>query len=664
MRLTPEQRAIVAEPSRITLIEAVAGAGKTTTLAQLVAHEIQQGMDAARIVALVFSDTAADVFRRRLADAGGAAMRAIRVVTYGEYARATLRAWAARGMIDPPPAPAGEPALRRWVWQAIEQAAAAPRADPDYRFDLTNQHAENILDVLARLKGTLELRQLDEQSDDALADTWDLPRGLVAVCRQFERLRIPETGSFAFQGDDDWLFDALNLCRDADGALRFERPALVVADEWHDANAAHLELLAHLVGPSTRLAAMGDQEQVVHARHGADPRFMGEHFFARFPDARVMPLTESFRCGPTLGAASRHLNGKPFSSRLRRDTTFDTLAYDAGQPGDCMARVADLLASFQAKADGTFDLADTAVILRDAYQSVELETALIERDIPHVLEGCTPYLRRPEILVLRGLLHILAGNAFSVSRRAHALKEFSLLARALADYAGVTFNDAEWKKIDYELLNSTGDNLLRIFFENRLVVAHSADPFDMSWSTRLYHAIEQLSPQAATLSAHRLLTDAVERLRLDSFMRGLFIHQQQADTAVRSIGAFLDIAARDGRGAADFLDWIDGIQRRAVAVQRQRRRVTITPAHHAKGKEWDCVIMPLLQRGEFPRRDADPGEERRLFYVAMTRSRHQVYLCIPDGQAPSPFVDALDLPEARREGSAQLRKNLATYTPE
>ncbi|MCK9509265.1 MAG: UvrD-helicase domain-containing protein, partial [Pigmentiphaga sp.] len=106
LTLTPEQRRIITHAGSTLLIHAVAGSGKTTTLAHCIAQAERQGMPADAILALVFSDTARDVFLQRLKTA--AASRHVQVMTYRQFADSLLAHWSAHSLINPVEQPQAE----------------------------------------------------------------------------------------------------------------------------------------------------------------------------------------------------------------------------------------------------------------------------------------------------------------------------------------------------------------------------------------------------------------------------------------------------------------------------------------------------------------------------------------------------------------------------
>src|SRR5690606_12574624 len=138
--------------------------------------------------------------------------------------------------------------------------------------------------------------------------------GLIAVLRRIERARKPELDDIRFQWGMDSVHDVLELLRHWSDLLPLPAYRLIVADEWHDASACHLELLQRLRRAETRLIAAGDREQVLHSQSGADPRLMGERFLQAYPDTQTPTLSTSFRCGPMLSACAEALSGQRFLS--------------------------------------------------------------------------------------------------------------------------------------------------------------------------------------------------------------------------------------------------------------------------------------------------------------------------------------------------------------
>lgn len=657
--LTPEQRHIIGHTGKSILIGAVAGSGKTTTLAHSVAHRERQGMAAQDMLVLVFTHAAEQVFRQRLAQAG--ASRNVRVATYAAFARSLLAGWQQSGAIEGAQHYlASSEAVRPYLVDAVERASEARDADPEYAYDLSNLHAEIILNQLSRLKGTLDLRRFDLESDDELAESLDIPRGLVAICREFERQRYIDQGDYLFQSEADLVFDALSVLDALSDTLTLPQYALIVADEWHDANAGHLELLSRLATPQTRIIAAGDREQVIHSWNGADPRYMGEAYAARFPDTRYLPLTASFRCGATLSAGAQALTGQPFTSSRPTDTLVDLVAYEADTEDDCAAKLAQCIVTL---VDGPrpVTLADCAVLLRDHHQSIAIENALIERAVPYATEGFTTYFNRIEVLMLRGILHVVHGTMAAVKIdpragqaqpdprvRERQTAEIKGILRALGLFAGLQYSEREWQDAERTIVNQP--DTLRDFFSGQLTRTQEGhdlpDATTTRWRERFAAVCAFLTGKADTWSAGQLLTHAAVELKIADTTRRLFVYKHQADAVAKSIAGFIAYATRTGLNTSDFLAALEQAQLRSGALHKSRHRLVLSTAREAKGKEWKHVLLPYLVNGEFPDARAEPGEERRLFYVAITRASEQLWLFTPTGHV-NHFIHALRLDPKR-----------------
>lgn len=651
-QLTPEQRAIVTHRARSILIGAVAGSGKTTTLAQCVAHRERGGVPARDILVLVFTPAAEQVFRERLAQAG--ASRHVRVQTYAAFARSLLEGWAATGTIDGAEGHLHDAqAMRPHLYEAIEDASER-MPDRDYRYDLNSEHAESIVNHLSRLKGTLDLRKFEYADDAELADELDLPRGLIGICRQYESLRNTDVGAYAFESESDYVYDVLQLADQLPEQLHWPRYGLIVADEWHDANAGHIRLLRKLADEHTQVIAAGDKEQVVHSWNGADPRFMGEAYLALFPGTQALPLSLSFRCGPTLSACAQHLSGQRFGSARIRDTEVAVVAYRGDDVTDGARQTIDTVLALSRNA-GDVTLADVAILLRDPHQSIPLENALIGAGIAYQVDGFASYFNRIEVRMLRGILHIVAGTIASVGDKA----EIEPILRALGVFASVQLSDRDWTLAARDIAEHPTD--IAEFYRGQLTRVHAGrenlDAPVHRWRERFAKVCDFLIAQAAEWSAGELLAHAAQELQIADTTRRLFVHRIEAQAIAKSIDGFVAHARQTGLSVGDFLATLEQAQRRAMQLKKNQHALTLATARDAKGKEWKHVLMPFLVNGEFPDARNEPGEERRLFYVAITRASDRLVLFVPEGQH-NHFVDFLRLDESRQIGAQSLRDNL------
>lgn len=658
-QLTREQLAIASSDAPSTLVAAVAGSGKTTTLAHTIQARLRRGMAPEQVLALVFSPTARDVLRQRLSEIG--CPLAVRVHTFDDYARLLLDAWQQQGLIDGAQVFHATPeALRPALYEAISEAATHPVPDAYYEYSLDHLHAETVLNSLSRLKGTRALCQLQDDDDASLAEQEDLPAGLVAIMRCYERARCLDSGAYRFQGVQDLVYDVVSILEDV--SVLLPACALLVVDEWHDANECHVRLVRRLVAHDTQLLVAGDADQVIHAWNGADPAHIGEGFLARFSPVRVLPLSRSFRCGPSLGFAAGALTHKVFASARREDTAVTVLRYDQAMPGAAALAVAQAL-------QGMAPWNDCAILLRDEHQGIALENALIDHALPYAPHGFRSYFDQDVILMLRGVLHIVAGTLEDLPSKAGIRP----VLQALALFSGVQMAEPQWREATRWM--SVDPALIRTFHSGHLANRDTAtNDRDRQWRTRFGQVCEQLTIEQAAcmagdapadgvvLSAGDVLARVVRTLDLEAVVRRMILAREQADSVVASVRAFVAYAQQTRLGVREFLKTLARSQKRSEALKGRSDRITLSTVREAKGREWKHVFVPYVARGGFPATLGVPGEERRLFYVAITRASERLVLLSPDPEQ-HPFLRDMRLDEAAIQAPEVLRQNAAMAAP-
>jgi DNA helicase-2/ATP-dependent DNA helicase PcrA len=643
MRVIPskEQEAILQSRAATLMIEARAGTGKTTTLAMLAAQE--HGV----ALGLCFSDGARIRFEDKLNEE--APGRRVTVLTVEGLARSLLNRLIQGGFFDKPSRLATSEQLRphvveaaNTVWSKYEQRG---NTEFDFDFEYRTPRVEQMLELLSRLKATLaslafEDEEFDDYTIDDLAERFFVDREAIEICREIERRRQPQQGHYLWQSYPDLVTDLVTILRRDPHALEaLPQADICLIDEWHDVNAAEFELL-RLFRREARLAVVGDRHQVINAARGADPQFSAEAFDKAWPGTERLPLSQSRRCGVSIAKLLRQvLPASRFESHSETYSELRRVQYATGEGAAAVAeRAAALL------ADGV-KLSDVAVVLREADQTVEIENLLLDRAIPYVCDGVESYLLRPEILMLRALLHIASGDYSTLKGDKESCER---MVDSLLVYLSVSAVDADWEtghdmygsgswlelaRHDVAAEPSSLDNL----FSGVLCADREEDsPTSKRWKQRFRQVVELLKAKAATSSAPELLALASQALDLPAATRTAFVSHSRADSALRTIRAFTEFAQRQGAPSAmDFLQELKTRQERTraeVNYLRERRQLVLTTVQAAKGREWPQVLLPCLEQGQFPR-GGDIAEERRYFYVAASRAIAGLTLFEPEDPA-------------------------------
>ncbi|MCS0588613.1 UvrD-helicase domain-containing protein [Massilia norwichensis] len=661
-----QQAAILQSPHKVKLIAAVAGAGKTTTLAMEARQARDDGLSERGILALCFSRGARLRFHEKLKEEAGEDS-SVFVMTVEDFARQLIEDLAERGRITRPVAHADVEGIRgelvaaaARVWQRYQEQGV--RSDFNFGLDENNQHLDDIARRLAQLKAALATGEFapkdnenfaEENDDDADYDESGdgelagQPDPIADIIREYEAARHPYPDDFRWQGPNDAVADLVYLLqRQPSLAQELRRWSLYLVDEWHDVNAAEFELLARL-RRGARLVVAGDKDQTINRERGADPVFSGQRFTDAYrADGKRFPLGMSYRFGPDAAALADRLTHNGCEGRPDRATNVRRVAYDPAQPGACARLVADTIREALQKGRPKPSNRDFAVVLRDVDQSIEIETALMEAKIPYKCDGFETFLLLPEILLLRGVLHYACGDYTALKGHAETCVQMVL---ALSRYFYLTRDPRHWNLEGAGRRSVLGyaqdevrrtPEVLQSFFDGALLRETEFDSPQARQSKNLIRpVIAKMASLSPTATAYELLTMLREEVDLHDATSRAFVSRDRVVSARRSIDAFLRFASTHGQvPAAEFLARLTQMENDVALVRKsknansigtRRSLVRVTTIQAAKGREWPYVLVPFLQQDEFVR-TRDATNELRHLYVGLTRVMKELVLFEPD----------------------------------
>jgi len=663
-----QQTAILQSPNKVKLIDAVAGAGKTTTLAMEARQACADGLSGRAILALCFSRGARLRFHEKLKEEV-AEDSGVHVMTVEDFARQLIEDLAERGRISRPVVHQDVEGIRGElvaaadrVWQRYQEQGI--RSDFNFGLDENNQHLDDIARRLAQLKAALETGEFapkdseshdDDANDDDDADydesgDGDLagqPDPVADIIREYEAQRHPYPEEFRWQGPNDAVADLVYLLqRQPSLAQELRRWSLYLVDEWHDVNAAEFDLLARL-RRGARLVVAGDKDQTINRDRGADPVFSGQRFADAYrADGKRFPLGMSYRFGQAPAQLADGLTRNGCEGRPDRDTIVRRVAYDPSQPGACAQLVADTIRTALQKGRPKPTNRDFAVVLRDVDQSIEIETALMEAKIPYKCDGFETFLLLPEILLLRGILHYVSNDYSSLRGHADTCVQMVL---ALSRYFYLTRDPKHWKLEWAERRSVLGyaqdevkrtPEVLKSFFDGALLRETEFDSPQARQSKNLIRpVIARMASLGGSATACELLAMLRNEVDLHDATSRAFVSRDRVASARRSIDAFLRFAASHGQvPAAEFLATLVRMENDVALVRKsknansigtRRSLVRVTTIQAAKGREWPYVLMPFLAQDEFMR-SRDATNEVRHLYVGLTRVMKELVLFEPD----------------------------------
>lgn len=647
---THEQRLIQLSQRRISLIEAGAGAAKTTTLAIRVGEALVRGLPPEQILIWVFTDEAVAVFRARLLTLGVAPrlVQRLRIGTVEQFAQYVWTQWGERDVpLYESLNQLHDPILRALEYCSTHYAERYPYLE-------IRSHAAAISQFFAtqlRLKHRLALMDEDlSLSPDERADLHQVPLIEYLWTLAYERERLSAFDEAQFRGPFDSSYDlARSLYLHPDQGQGLPTFRLIIVDELHDMNATAFAILRALLQyGQSYLVAAGDSDQVIYSHMGADKRYLHEHFQAYFPEVTRFQLGRSFRYGPWLALSAGTFKQKSLESGLARETQIELLPYADNQQAEVLLR-----AVRERLRTPSQTLSQCAVIMRAQHQSVVLENALLMAGVPYQCLGFTPYLQRDEILFVRGLL-VIALQAFT------GLNTLSLegMVRSLSLFGEAQLGVEEIADAQQDIIQEPA--ILRYFYEVRML-EYSAE----TAAHRNRQAIEVIQRHGVEGAAAPMLAELYECLDIQALAKRIYLDMGQAQIIAESIYGLQQLAQQHEFTVGQLHQWMtqaDAFIDRGVcyvpsagSTRRPAHVLSLLCAAQAKGTEFAHVFLPFLAQGEFPRVLQPTINEENLFYVACTRAQQSLTLFVPQEEREhSPFVQQLQVAASQAPAREQL----------
>jgi DNA helicase-2/ATP-dependent DNA helicase PcrA len=631
--LNPPQREAVEWGDGPLLIVAGAGSGKTRVITRRVAHLIGRGVPAQAILAITFTNKAAGEMKERVAA----------LVGEGRVALGTFHGFCARVLradgrhVGLPPG--------FTIYDRDDQVAVVKDIARELQIDSQHLPPRSLLAAISRWKN-------DGLPPEELEGGDGTPFGRAAgpVYARYARA-LAEAGAADF---DDLLLLVTRLFREReDVLLRYrERFRHVLVDEYQDTNLVQYRLARDIAAGTGNLCATGDPDQSIYKWRGARIRNILE-FSRDFPGAHVVRLEQNYRStGHILAAASEVIARNP--GRL-----MGPLWSELGEGRKVMLLAAE---DEEAEADQVvrralalhregLPLRDIAVFYRTNALSRGLERALRVLNVPYDIVGAVEFYERKEVKDLLAYLRVLANPADALS----FLRIVNVPARGLG-------------KASLERLRAWGLPLgLSPREAARRAGAGEAPEITGKARTAFAQVTALLDGLAATLSGpvEDTFREVVQRTGYLDYLRD-FGGQEAADR-IDNVGELEGALAAYVRAASEpsvagFLQET-ALVSDADAYDPNADRLTLMTLHAAKGLEFPAVFVVGLEEGLLPHArtlddEDDVQEERRLFYVGMTRAQRHLTLSCAARRAtfgswmpaiPSRFLDELPAAHVLRD---------------
>lgn len=632
-RISTEQARVVSHPSdRHGTVLAVPGSGKSTTSVERIAYMVErERIDPAHVIAVMFNTGAASELKDKLERRLGK-RNAPLSVTYHGLGTLTIKKLLKAGLIDDWKLEASPARAQRFTAGVIEQACYTRG------FKYPRIVADVFLGFVDRIKS-----ELMSPSETWKLGCWDAKyEWFVAMFPLFEQQRVLAKLRFF----SDLIYDPVVMMQGNQAAAETigGRYRQILIDEYQDISESQQALIRFNAGATARVMVVGDDDQTIYSWRGAKPSYILRDFDRDFPGGEQYTLTRTWRYGSALSCAANyvitHNTDRADKLCISGEGTFNTELVLEWEDAEGKA----LLKAVRGHVHSGGRLSGIAILVRTYSISAMSQFALLAAGIPFRLEGGddVSVLQNRWVSCLIGWMNIAAGN----------------LVRH--PYAGEPDNGSvyELKRIldvppiglSYEGTNALVSTVLKQpagmdgfarYISTQLAISDGALAAKINDRGRLWRKVRGLGDQVDAMGCSALLELLVNGLELDRAILRYSPSEDAAADQLAIVDAFKKYVNTNsiGRTVAEFLRHLDDLRSFSDKAKESTEALHMTSIHRSKGLEYPLVIMIGLSQGRFPLKPKQKLEgdraiehledERRLFFVGMTRAREKLIMMCP-----------------------------------
>jgi DNA helicase-2/ATP-dependent DNA helicase PcrA len=610
--LNPQQLEVVKADKGPVLVIAGAGSGKTRVVTYRVAHLIETGVDPSRILLVTFTNKAArEMLERveRLVPAGEGARGRVWGGTFHHIGNRILRRHAPLVGFQPNFTILDQDDAKSLMDVCIKELKINPKGS---RFP----KGEVLEDILGLAVNTR--RPLPEVTLDRYPFFYDLVDDFQAVVKRY-RQRKQQLNAMDF---DDLLFYWELLLREhPEVRARYgDQFQHILVDEYQDTNRLQGDIVDLMAERHGNVMVVGDDSQSIYSFRGANFENIIK-FPERHPSARIFKLEINYRSTPQILNLANTVIGY---NRFQFPKELRTSRPSGPRPNlipaqDIMEQADFVVSKISEIHQHGIPFSQMAVLYRAHYHSMELQMELTRRGIPFEVRSGLRFFEQAHIKDVSAYLKILCNP-----RDELAWKRVMLLYPRV----GKATADKIWKMI------SAGEADPRMAVDAKEVQQKIPTGIRETW--RIFtRTLAKLRDPGIHADPGKMI-EVVMKDGYEAVLQSKYPNYESRIDDLRQLAAFADQYS----SLEDFLSEL-ALQtsmegEKNAALPHEDGTLKLSSVHQAKGLEWSAVFVIWLAEGKFPsmRSLTDSGgngeeEERRLFYVAVTRARDELYLCYP-----------------------------------
>ncbi len=638
--LNKEQKEAVLSTQGPCLVIAGAGSGKTKVLTHKIAYDIAEGIKPWNILAITFTNKAANEMKERIEKLIGDAAKDLWMGTFHSICVRILRKNIDRIGFK----------TDFIIFDTSDQRTLVKECLKSLKIDDKLFTDRAVLSEISNAKN-----ELLEPKAYRVKYSGDFRREKIAEIYTLYQQKLKENNAVDF---DDIINLTIKILTENPEVLDYytEKFKYILVDEYQDTNKAQFMLVSMLASKYGNITAVGDNDQGIYSFRGADISNI-LNFEKDFPGTKIIKLEQNYRCtGNILKAANAVIkhNENKYDKKLWTENEEGQLPciYNGEDEYDEARYIVEQIQHL--KTEEYYKNSDFTILYRMNAQSRAIEDILMREGLPYKVIGGLKFYERKEIKDIIAYLRLIYNSADNLSLKRiinepkRGIGKTSLdRIQEISEKSGISMYDVIKDADKYELSR---------------VYANSRDFIEQ---------IEELKAKKDSLKISDLIKETLNRT---GYAKALELESSvEAETRIQNLEEFLTVAIEFEEESADntLAEFLENITLSSDidSMEEQEDSVTLMTLHSAKGLEFPVVFLVGMEEGIFPgyKSIGEPKEleeERRLFYVGITRAKQYLYLTCAKHRTIfgatsynqiSRFVN--EIPDELLEGYAEIVEN-------
>ena len=639
--LNNKQKEAVLETEGPCLVIAGAGSGKTKVLTHKIACLIaEKNIAPWNILAITFTNKAASEMKERIENLVGDVAKDIWMGTFHSICVRILRKYIDRIGFD----------SSFLIFDTQDQRTLVKECLKALNIDDKMFTDRSVLSEISNAKN-----EMLEPIQYSVKYQADFRKAKIGEIYSLYQKRLKENNALDF---DDIINYTIKILTENPDALEYytEKFKYVLVDEYQDTNKAQFTLVTILASKYGNITVVGDNDQGIYSFRGADISNI-LNFEKDFPGTKIIKLEQNYRCTGNILKAANYViknNETKYEKKLWTENEEGKLPeiYQGDDEYDEARYIVEQINTL--KREEYFKYSDFSILYRMNSQSRAIEDILLREDIPYKVIGGLKFYERKEIKDTIAYLRLIANQSDNISLKRiinepkRGIGKTSLdNIEEISQKAGISM---------YEVIKHADQyGLNRVFVNSREFVELIEDLRNKKEETQISELIKMVLNKSGYTKALELENTVEAESRLQNLDELLTVAMEfEEEFAENSLNEFLESITLSSD--------VDNLEESAESV-------TLMTLHSAKGLEFPVVFLVGMEEGIFPgyKSIGEPKEleeERRLFYVGITRAKQYLYLTCAKHRtifgstsynAISRFVK--EIPEELLEGYSQINGN-------